>query len=141
MSLSQWVASFGPSTMTGSLQWIPSLLEFGKHAGERLLGLGAALGSDLVQYACHGAEVVSACASAEQLSLVRRNFELRGLHAVFVHAAHVERRRPIDHRRDAGAPKQPRMWLRAAVTSAVAAVLWVGIYVLVKEPWISFRGG
>jgi SAM-dependent methyltransferase len=68
-------------------QWIPSLLEFGKHAGERLLGLGAALGSDLVQYARHGAEVVSACASAEHLSLVRRNFELRGLPAAFVHAA------------------------------------------------------
>ena len=40
-----------------------------------------------------------------------------------------------------GAPKQPRMWLKAAVTSVVAGVVWVGIYVLVKEPWISFRGG
>jgi SAM-dependent methyltransferase len=66
--------------------WIPSLLEFGKHAGERLLGLGCGLGSDLVQYARHGAEVVSACSSAEQLALVRRNFELRGLRAAFVHA-------------------------------------------------------
>jgi len=40
-----------------------------------------------------------------------------------------------------GAPQRPRMWRKAAVTSAVAAVLWAGIYVLVKEPWISFRGG
>ena len=40
-----------------------------------------------------------------------------------------------------GAPKQPRMWLKAGVTSAVAGVVWVGIYVLVKEPWISLRGG
>jgi SAM-dependent methyltransferase len=68
-------------------RWIPSLLEFGKHAGERLLGLGSSLGSDLVQYAHHGAEVVSVCASAEQLALIRRNFELRGLVGTFLHAA------------------------------------------------------
>jgi len=48
---------------------------------------------------------------------------------------------PDDPHYGTGAPKRPRMWLKAAVTSAVAAVLWVGIYVLVKEPWISFRGG
>jgi ubiquinone/menaquinone biosynthesis C-methylase UbiE len=68
-------------------RWIPSLLEFEKHAGERLLGLGGGLGSDLVQYARHGAEVFAACGSAEQLALVRRNFELRGLRAVFLQAA------------------------------------------------------
>ena len=28
-----------------------------------------------------------------------------------------------------------------SAASAVAAVVWVGIYILVKEPWISFRGG
>jgi SAM-dependent methyltransferase len=68
-------------------RWIPSLLEFGKHAGEHLLGLGQALGSDLVQYARHGAEVVCASPSAEQLALVRRNFELRNLRGSFLHAA------------------------------------------------------
>src|SRR5262249_42195238 len=31
-------------------RWMPALLEFGRHAGERLLGLGCGLGSDLVQY-------------------------------------------------------------------------------------------
>jgi ubiquinone/menaquinone biosynthesis C-methylase UbiE len=66
--------------------WIPPLLEFTRHAGERLLGLGGGLGSDWVQYARHGAEVTCACASAEQLALVRRNFELRGLHGTFLHA-------------------------------------------------------
>jgi SAM-dependent methyltransferase len=66
--------------------WIPALLEFTRHAGERLLGLGTCLGSDWVQYARNGAEVVTACASADQLALVRRNFELRGLHGVFLHA-------------------------------------------------------
>jgi predicted secreted protein len=48
---------------------------------------------------------------------------------------------PTDPQYPTGAPKQPRMWRKAAVTSAVAAVVWVGIYVLVREPWISFRGG
>jgi SAM-dependent methyltransferase len=67
-------------------RWLPSLLEFGKHSGERLLGLGHALGSDLIQYARQGAEVVCACATAEQLCLVRRNFELRGLRGAFLHA-------------------------------------------------------
>jgi SAM-dependent methyltransferase len=68
-------------------RWIASLLEFGKHAGERLLGVGPGLGSDLAQYARNGAEVVAACPSAEQLALVRRNFELRGLRGSFLHAA------------------------------------------------------
>lgn len=40
-----------------------------------------------------------------------------------------------------GPPKQPYMWRKLALTSAIAAVIWIGIYVLVKEPWISFRGG
>jgi predicted secreted protein len=40
-----------------------------------------------------------------------------------------------------GAPHQPYMWRKVALTSAVAAIVWVGVYILVKEPWISFRGG
>ncbi len=67
--------------------WIPRLLEFSRHGGERLLGLGCGLGSDLVEYARHGAEVVAACPSAAQLALLRRNFELRGLRGQFLHAS------------------------------------------------------
>jgi hypothetical protein len=33
------------------------------------------------------------------------------------------------------------MGRKVALTSAIAAVLWVGIYILVIEPWITFRGG
>jgi ubiquinone/menaquinone biosynthesis C-methylase UbiE len=66
--------------------WIPRLLEFTKHAGETLLGLGNGLGTDWVQYARHGAEVIACCPSAEQLALIQRNFELRGLRGVFLHA-------------------------------------------------------
>ncbi len=65
--------------------WIPRLLEFAKHAGETLLGLGDSLGTDWVQYARHGAAVVACGPSAERLALVRRNFELRGLGGRFLH--------------------------------------------------------
>src|SRR5437762_5896690 len=39
-------------------KWIPKVLEFAKHAGEKLLGLGHGLGTDWVQYAQHGAGVI-----------------------------------------------------------------------------------
>jgi SAM-dependent methyltransferase len=67
-------------------RWIPRLLEFVKHGGETLLGLGNGLGTDWIQYARHGAEVIACCPSAEQLALVQRHFALRGLHGVFLHA-------------------------------------------------------
>jgi SAM-dependent methyltransferase len=69
------------------MQWVAHLLEFAKHGGERLLGLGPGLGCDWAQYARHGADVVACCHSAEQLDLVRRHFELRGLEASFLHAS------------------------------------------------------
>ena len=67
-------------------RWIPRLLDFGKYHGERLLGLGSSLGSDLVNYAANGVEVIVASSVSEQLSLVRRNFDLRRLPGVFLHA-------------------------------------------------------
>lgn len=67
-------------------RWIPRLLEFAKHSGETLLGLGNGLGTDWIQYARHGASVVVCSPSAQQLTLVRRNFELRGLTGRFLHA-------------------------------------------------------
>jgi SAM-dependent methyltransferase len=66
--------------------WIPRLLEFTRHSGERLLGLGDGLGTDWVQYARHGAAVTVASPYAERLALTQRNFELRGLQGVFLHA-------------------------------------------------------
>ncbi len=67
-------------------RWLPRLLEFGKHSGESLLGLGDGLGADWVQYARCGAEVTACSTSVETLALVRRNFELRGLAGHFVQA-------------------------------------------------------
>jgi SAM-dependent methyltransferase len=67
-------------------RWIPRLLEFAKHSGETLAGIGNGLGTDWLQYARHGASVVVCSPSAEQLALIRRNFELRGLPGRFLHA-------------------------------------------------------
>jgi ubiquinone/menaquinone biosynthesis C-methylase UbiE len=67
-------------------RWIPKLLEFTKHAGETLLGLGEGLGTDWLQYARNGASVIVCSPSSSQLGLIRRNFELRGLSGRFLHA-------------------------------------------------------
>lgn len=65
-------------------EWMPRLLEFVKHPDETVLGLGDGLGTDWAAYARHGARVIVATSSAEQLSLVRRNFEARGLAGQFL---------------------------------------------------------
>ena len=40
---------------------------------------------------------------------------------------------------DAGAPEHPRLLRKAAVTTAIAAVIWLAIFIVVSEPWFSFR--
>jgi SAM-dependent methyltransferase len=66
-------------------RWIPRLLEFEKHRGELLLGVGGTLGTDWVQYARHSA-LVTVCSESElHLDLMRRNFELRKLSGRFCH--------------------------------------------------------
>ena len=82
----QWFLDIETQRHSRHARWIPRLLEFGKHAGETLLGLGEGLGTDWLQYARHGASVVVCSSAAEQLGLIRRNFELRGLQGRFVHA-------------------------------------------------------
>ena len=68
-------------------RWIPNLLDFGKYRGERLLGLGTSLGTDLVNFAACGVEVLVASPIAEQLAFVRHNFDLRRLPGIFLHAS------------------------------------------------------
>src|SRR5215472_7756376 len=81
----QWYLDIENARHSRHGRWIPRLLEFSKHGGETLLGLGNGLGTDWVQYARHGAEVIACCPAAEQLALIQRNFALRGLHGVFLH--------------------------------------------------------
>jgi SAM-dependent methyltransferase len=82
----QWFLNIERQRHSRQARWIPKLMEFAKHSGERLLGLGHGLGTDWVQYAQHGAEVVVCSPSRAQLDLIRRNFALRGLSGGFVHA-------------------------------------------------------
>jgi predicted secreted protein len=37
------------------------------------------------------------------------------------------------------APEKPRMWIKAGVTTVIAAIVWLGIYWLVVSDLISFR--
>ncbi|MBT5415876.1 MAG: DUF1467 family protein [Rhodospirillaceae bacterium] len=38
-----------------------------------------------------------------------------------------------------GAPKRPRLLLKFALTTAISAILWVGIYFVIDAELISFR--
>jgi ubiquinone/menaquinone biosynthesis C-methylase UbiE len=82
----QWFLNIENQRHSRHGRWIPRLLEFSKHSGETLLGLGNGLGTDWLAYARHGATVVVCTPSADQLALIRRNFELRGLSGRFLHA-------------------------------------------------------
>jgi SAM-dependent methyltransferase len=81
----QWYHEIEQARHNRHGSWIPRLLEFTKHAGESLLALGEGLGTDWVQYARHGARVTVCSRSIEQLAVVQRNFDLRGLQASFSH--------------------------------------------------------
>jgi ubiquinone/menaquinone biosynthesis C-methylase UbiE len=83
----QWFLDIENQRLSRRGRWIPHLLEVAKHTGETLLGLGNGLGTDWLQYARHGANVIVCCPSAPQLTLIRRNFELRGFGGRFLHAA------------------------------------------------------
>ena len=41
----------------------------------------------------------------------------------------------------ASAPERPRMWLKAAVTSAIAAVIWLAIYLAIENRWLTLDVG
>jgi predicted secreted protein len=46
---------------------------------------------------------------------------------------------PDDPGHAAGAPQRPRMLLKVVVTTLVSALIWLGIFFLVRSPWLSFR--
>lgn len=80
----QWFLDIENQRHSKHGRWIPKLLEFAKHSGETLLGVGHGLGTDWVQYAQNGADVIVCSPATAQLELVRRNFVLRGLAGRFV---------------------------------------------------------
>lgn len=46
---------------------------------------------------------------------------------------------PDDVGHGTGAPKNPHMLRKLALTTAIAAVIWLGIFLVVSSPWLSFR--
>ena len=40
-----------------------------------------------------------------------------------------------------GTPERPLLLRKVLATTALAAVLWLGVYALVESDWISFRSG
>lgn len=65
--------------------WMHDTMEFSKHAGEQVLEIGGGMGTDLCQFARHGACTTDIDLSAGHLALARENFRLRGLDGKFVH--------------------------------------------------------
>jgi SAM-dependent methyltransferase len=80
----QWFLDIEAARYGRHNRWIPRLLEFSKHKGDRLLCLGDGLGTDWVQFARHGAEVMACSPTAEHRVLVQRHFDLRGLRGQFL---------------------------------------------------------
>ena len=65
--------------------WMHEVMEFAKHAGEQVLEIGGGMGTDLAQFAQHGAHVTDVDLSIGHLELAQENFRHRGLQGRFVH--------------------------------------------------------
>jgi len=65
--------------------WMPEVMEFAGHPGEKVLEIGAGMGTDLAQFAQGGANCTDLDLSAGHLAHAERNFELRGLTGRFRH--------------------------------------------------------
>ncbi|MDP1571602.1 MAG: methyltransferase domain-containing protein [Vicinamibacterales bacterium] len=74
--------------------WMAETMEFARHAGERVLEIGAGIGTDHVQFAINGAITTDIDLSSGHLELAKENFRLRGLQGTFVH--HDAERLPFD---------------------------------------------
>ena len=65
--------------------WMPETMEFARHSGEEVLEIGGGIGTDLAQFAKHGARVTDVDLSGGHLALAQENFRLRGLTGRFIH--------------------------------------------------------
>src|ERR1700683_2024243 len=65
--------------------WMREVMEFDRHRGEKLLEVGAGMGTDHAQFAKAGAIVHDLDLAAGHLQLAQRNFALRGLTGSFHH--------------------------------------------------------
>lgn len=65
--------------------WMHKLVMFEKFRSKDVLEIGSGLGTDSVQFAKHGANVSCLDLSLGHLNHAKKNFELRGLSAKFIH--------------------------------------------------------
>lgn len=65
--------------------WMPDVMEFANYPGKKVLEIGAGLGTDLAQFAIHGARVTDVDLAAGHLAAAQENFRLRGLAGEFIH--------------------------------------------------------
>jgi ubiquinone/menaquinone biosynthesis C-methylase UbiE len=65
--------------------WMPETMEVAAHAGHDVLEIGGGMGTDLAQFAAHGAVVTDLDLSAGHLQLAEENLRLRGLGGRFIH--------------------------------------------------------
>ena len=47
---------------------------------------------------------------------------------------------PGDPGHAAGAPQRPRLLRKAAITTAIAAVVWLAIFFVLRSSWLGFGG-
>jgi len=60
-------------------KYIPQIAEFEYHYGEEVLEIGIGVGTDLVQFAKHGAIVSGIDLTENAIEMTKKNFELKGL--------------------------------------------------------------
>jgi ubiquinone/menaquinone biosynthesis C-methylase UbiE len=63
---------------------MPGAIPFHSCRGKKVLEIDAGSGTDLVQFATHGADVTDAGQSAEELAAAEESFKLRGLSGTFL---------------------------------------------------------
>jgi len=64
--------------------WMPATMEFDRHGGQEVLEIGGGMGTDLAQFAAHGARVTDLDLSSGHLTLAKENFVVRGLRGRFI---------------------------------------------------------
>ena len=37
------------------------------------------------------------------------------------------------------APERPMLWRKAAITTAISAVIWLGVYMMIESDFLNFR--
>lgn len=90
-----WYQSIRQKRHERHARWLVPMLEFSKHPGERVLGIGRTLGSDWVEYARMGAEMLVCDSDPDHIELTRGHFRSIGKTAKFIQMAGPSRTIPL----------------------------------------------